>query len=79
MKSFVEFNQILVEGRYGSEHGHRKVWNEFRHNKTIRTALGQAVDILNNKNASDKDKLSFFSFISHNAVSIPDKAVNKLP
>ena len=56
MKSFVEFNQILVEGRYGSEHGHRKVWNEFRHNKTIRTALGQAVDILNNKNASDKDK-----------------------
>ena len=47
---------LFLEGRYGSEHGHRKVWNEFRHNKTIRTALGQAVDILNNKNASDEDK-----------------------
>ena len=38
MKSFVEFNQILVEGRYGSEHGHRKIWNEFRFNKTVKTA-----------------------------------------
>ena len=47
---------LFLEGRYGSEHGHRKVWNEFRHNKTIRTALGQAVDILNNKDASDEDK-----------------------
>lgn len=56
MKSFVEFNQILVEGKYGSEHGHRKIWNEFRFNKTVKTALGQAVDILNNKNASDGDK-----------------------
>ena len=56
MKSFVEFNQILVEGRYGSEHGHRTIWNEFRFNKSVKTALGQAVDILNNKNASDEDK-----------------------
>ena len=56
MKTFRQFNQILVEGRYGSEHGHRTVWNEFRHNKTIRTALGQAIDILNNKNSSDDDK-----------------------
>jgi len=47
---------LFLEGRYGSEHGHRKVWNEFRHNKTVKTALGRAVDILNNKNASDEDK-----------------------
>ncbi len=47
---------LFLEGRYGSEHGYRKIWNEFRGNKTIRTALGKAVDILNNKNASDKDK-----------------------
>ena len=56
MRTFRQFNQILVEGRYASEHGHRKVWNEFRHNKTIRTSLGQAIDLLNNKNASDDDK-----------------------
>tara|TARA_B100001113_G_scaffold76342_1_gene59700 strand:- start:32 stop:1312 length:1281 start_codon:yes stop_codon:yes gene_type:complete len=47
---------LFLEGRYGSEHGYRKVWNEFRHNSQIKDYLTKAIDILRDKNASDEDK-----------------------
>ena len=47
---------LFLEGRYGSEHGYRKIWNEFRHNSQIKEYLTRAIDILRDKNASDEDK-----------------------
>ena len=47
---------MFLEGRYGSEHGYRKIWNEFRHNSQIKEYLTRAIDILRDKNASDEEK-----------------------
>ena len=53
MKSFVEFNQILVEGRYSAEASERKWWNEYRNSKFTNRAMKKAGELLA---SGDKEK-----------------------
>ena len=47
MKSFVEFNQILIEGDFKSENAYRVLWNKFvnQAEKEIHGELSNAVKL----------------------------------
>ena len=56
MKSFVEFNQILVEGRYSAEASERKWWNEFRNSKLTNRAMKKAGELLVSGNKENEEE-----------------------
>ena len=56
MKSFVEFNQILVEGRYSAEASERKWWNEYRNSKTTNRAMNKAGELLVSGNKEKEEE-----------------------